>query len=204
MLLRPALTACLLVALPFVAAAQVGPCAPMADDQARLNCDLARAAAIAADGERLFGRAETEWLRIVDTESPSGSAYIYYLIDEAPYLLLEARAVPQGGNNGRSPACRLRTTMPLDTAEQVRSAAAAILAEPPPSLGPREAVTVNPDGSRSIRLILDSRDIITRITGQDASYNFSRLEGADDAITRLNNLVIGIANFSSDWNCNTP
>lgn len=189
-----------LAALPFAAAAQTPICAPSTNDTARLDCDIARASAIAGDGERLFGPATEEWLRIVDTESASGLAYVYYVIEEGPYQLLEARSVP-GTAAGKAPACRLRTALPLDVAQKVKLAAASIAATPPGSYGPREAVNVNADGSRSIRLILDSHDIITRLKTGDGVLNFSRLAAAQDDVTALNNLVIGVANFSGDWSC---
>lgn len=202
MFARLVLAALTLVALPFAAAAQVDMCAPSTTDQARLDCDLARAASIAGDGERLFGPASEEWLRIVDTESASGLAYVYYVIEEGPYLLLEARSVPsRATQGGRAPACRLRTALPLDVAEKVRQTAARIAEAPPAGYGPREAAILNPDGSRSIRLIVDSRDMITRLRTGDRILNFSRLATAEDDINRLNNLVIGVANFSGDWSC---
>ncbi|WP_148205785.1 MULTISPECIES: hypothetical protein [Hyphomonas] len=194
------LAAMALAALPFAAAAQTPSCAPSTNDEARLDCDIARASAIAGEGEQLFGAASEEWLRIVDTESASGLAYVYYVIAEGPYQLLEARSVP-GAAAGNAPVCRLRTALPLDIAEKVKLAAADIAADPPGSYGPREVVSVNADGSRSIRLILDSHDIITRLKTGDSVLNFSRLAAAQDDITALNNLVIGVANFSGDWSC---
>ena len=204
MALRPSfrlvLAALTLAALPFTAAAQAVTCAPSTNDAGRLECDMARAGAIAAEGERLFGPAAEDWLRIVDTESASGLAYVYYVIEEGPYQLLEARAIP-GVSAGAAPACRLRTALPLDVAEKLALAAAGLAADPPGSYGARETVSVNPDGSRSIRLILDSRDVITRLKTGDSVLNFSRLAAAEDDVTALNNLVIGVANFSGDWSC---
>lgn len=200
MVFRLALAFLALTALPFAAAAQAALCAPATNDQARLDCDIARAAAIAGTGERQFGPAPEEWLRIVDTQSASGLAYIYYVIEEGPYQLLEARSVP-GAAPGNAPVCQLRTALPLDIAEKVKQAASRIAEAPPGSYGPREAVSVNADGSRSIRLILDSHDIITRIKTGDGVFNFSRLAAAQDDVTALNNLVIGVANFSGDWSC---
>jgi hypothetical protein len=204
MALRPsfrlALAALTVAALPFTAAAQTVSCAPSTNDEARLECDMARASAIAAEGERLFGAAAEDWLRIVDTESASGLAYVYYVIEEGPYQLLEARAIP-GGSAGAAPACRLRTALPLDVAEKVTLAAAGLTADPPGSYGARETVSINADGSRSIRLIVDSRDVITRLKAGDSVLNFSRLAAAEDDVTALNNLVIGVANFSGDWSC---
>ena len=200
MRLRPVLAALTLAALPATAGAQAVPCGSLTDDQARLDCDVARAAAIAGRGEGLFGAPPEAWLRIVDTESASGAAYVYYVIEEGPYQMLEARSVP-GASGTKGPSCKLRTALPLDVAGRVKDAAAAISAAPPAAYGPREAVTMNPDGSRSIRLILDSHDIITRINAGDNVLNFSRLAGVEDAVTELNNLVIGVANFSGDWSC---
>lgn len=201
MSLRLAFAACLLAALPLAAVAQPAACPPLVSDQARLDCDVIRANSISANGERLFGPAAGDWLTIVDTAAPSGSSYVYYVTEEAPYLMLEARAVPRAGNESSAPACRLRTTLPLDTAEAVKAAAGHLAANPPAGYGSREEVTLNPDGSRSIRLVVDSHDIVTRIHTGDTDFSFSRLASATDEVTRLNNLVIGIANFSSDWNC---
>lgn len=201
MLPRLVLAFLMLAALPFMAAAQAGFCASAANDQAKLDCDINRAEAIASAGTRLFGAPPGNWLRIVDTESASGLAYIYYVTEEAPYQLLEARSVPLEGADGNAPACRLRTALPLDVNQKLKQAAAQINAAPPAAIGPREAVTLNPDGSRSIRLILDSHDIITRLRAGDDVWHFSRLAAVEDAITELNNLVIGVANFSGDWSC---
>lgn len=198
---RPVFAACLLAALPFAAAAQPAACPPLVSDQARLDCDLLRAKTISADGERLFGPAAGEWLTIVDTGSPSGLSYVYQVTEEKPYLLLEARAIPGADSQSTTPACRLRTTLPLDTADAIRAATANLISNPPMGYGSREEVRLNPDGSRSIRLIVDSRDIVTRIQTGDAVFSFSRLASATDEVTHLNNLVIGVANFSSDWNC---
>jgi hypothetical protein len=85
----------------------------------------------------------------------------------------------------------------------VKETAAAVKAAPPAFYGPREAVTVNPDGSRSIRLILDSHDIITRLGTGEGALTFSRIAVTEDDITLLNNLVIGVANFIGDWTCGT-
>ena len=189
-----------LAALPFAAAAQTPSCPPLTNDKARLECDIARASAIAGDGERLFGPASEEWLRIVDTESASGLAYVYYVIEEGLYQMLEARSVP-GSEASNAPACRLRTALPLDVSEELKRGAASIASDPPGSYGPREVVSMNADGSRSIRLILDSHDIITRLNTGDGVLTFSRLAAAQDDITALNNLVIGVANFSGDWSC---
>ena len=200
---RPSLLALMLAALPLGAGAQAAPCAPQTNDAERLACDAGRADVIVSRGEKLFGPAPEDWLRIVDTVSPSGASYVYSVSEDGPYLLLEARSVPRRDAGGNAPACQLRTTLPLDVATKVKEAAAAIEAAPPVFYGPREAVTVNPDGSRRIRLILDSHDIITRLgTGEDA-LTFSRLAATEDNITELNNLVIGVANFSGDWTCGT-
>lgn len=192
-----------LAALPLAAAAQTVPCAPQTNDEERLACDAGRAAVIVSHGEQLFGPAPEDWLRIVDTVSPSGASYIYSVSEDGPYLLLEARSVPRRDAGGNAPACQLRTTLPLDVATRVKETAAAIKAAPPAVYGPREAVTVNPDGSRSIRLILDSHDIITRLGTGEGALTFSRLAVTEDDITLLNNLVIGVANFSGDWTCGT-
>ena len=190
-----------LAALPLAAAAQAAPCAPLTNDAERLACDAGRADVIVARGEQLFGAAPEDWLRIVDTVSPSGASYVYSVSEDGPYLLLEARSVPRRDAGENAPACQLRTTLPLDVATKVKTAAAAIAAAPPSFYGPREAATVNPDGSRSIRLIVDSHDIITRLGNGEAALTFSRLAATEDDITELNNLVIGVANFSGDWTC---
>ena len=192
-----------LAVLPLAAAAQTAPCAPLTNDAERLACDAGRAAVIVSRGEQLFGPAPEDWLRIVDTVSPSGASYIYSVSEDGPYLLLEARSVPRRDAGGNAPACQLRITLPLDVATRVKETAAAIKAAPPALYGPREAVTVNPDGSRSIRLVLDSHDIITRLGTSEGALTFSRLAVTEDDITLLNNLVIGVANFSGDWTCGT-
>jgi len=54
-----------------------------------------------------------------------------------------------------------------------------------------------------VRLVLDSHDIITRADSENGTRNYSRHSGSDDPVSRLNNLVIGIANVSPGWVCNT-
>lgn len=197
--LRLILGACLLAALPFTAGAEA--CTPATDDQARLDCDTLRASLITDESNRLFGALSDPWLTIVDTASPSGSSYAYFVTEEGPYQMLEARAVPRAGEAGNAPTCRLSAALPLDTADAVKTAAAHIAASPPAAYGAREEIVQNPDGSRTIRLVVDSHDIITRIRAGDSTLTFSRMARAGDDVTRLNNLVIGVANFSNDWNC---
>jgi hypothetical protein len=196
-------------AAPFAAAAQGAGCNPAlsngayaADagpDTAKMRCDLERASVIRDRAVSLYGARANSLIEIIDTASPSGAAYVYYVLAEEPKLRLEARSVPEG----RGPRCRLLATLPDDTANALSLLLTQSAASDVPDYGPREDVTLNPDGSRNVRLVIDSHDIITRADTENGPRNFSRHARSDDPVSRLNNLVIGIANVSPGWVCNT-
>ena len=194
------LTVC---ALPVTAAAEPASCkAQITDDAGRMRCDIDRAAEIRNEASRLHGPVQGDpKVESVDTTSPSGAAYVYTLFDNGPRTRLEARSVPGEAKRGIFPACSLSTSLADDTANSVAAALTRISEKTLPAYGAREEVTINPDGSRSVRLIIDSHDIITTIRAGDRLSQFSRHAGSEDDITRLNNLVIGVANISSGWSC---
>ncbi|MBI1254434.1 MAG: hypothetical protein GC196_08840 [Hyphomonas sp.] len=195
-------------AAPFAAAAQVGGCNPalsngayaadVGPDTARMRCDLERASVIRDRAVSLYGARANSLIEIIDTASPSGAAYVYDVLAEGPKLRLEARSVPEGSG----PRCRLLATLPDDTANALSLLLTQSAASDVPDYGPREDVTLNPDGSRNVRLVIKSHDIITRADTDNGPRNFSRHAGSDDPVSRLNNLVIGIANVSPGWVCN--
>lgn len=173
------------------------------DDAGRLSCDVARAADILSASARLHGPLpDGARIEIVDTTSPSGAAYVYSVFDSGAYTMLEARTVPGAARSGVLPACSLRTWVTDDTANAISAAMTRIGNGEVPGYGPREEVTVNPDGSRSVRLIIDSHDIITRIQAAGEARHYSRHAGSEDDVARLNSLVIGVADLSSNWSCN--
>lgn len=198
---RGILLAAAFLALPIMAEARPQACMIAADDAARMRCDIDLAVRLLDTADRLHGPAPSPVrLEIIDTTSPSGSAYVYAVFEEGGRTLLEARTVPEGANGAA--ACRLRTHVPDDTANQIAIAMTTLRASDLPAYGPREEVTLNPDGSRNVRLIIDSHDVITRLHDTEDMIQFSRHARAGDDVTHLNNLVIGVANRSSGWSCN--
>ena len=176
-------------------AAYSGPVDP---DTAKLNCDLQRASLIRDQATRYYGSEADSLVQIIDTASPSGAAYVYDVLDQNGKLSLDARSVP----DCKGMRCRLRATLPDDTANSLNILLATAADPGLPDYGPREEVTVNPDGSRNVRLVIDSHDVITRAETTGGVRQFSRHAGSDDPVNRLNNLVIGFANVSPAWDCN--
>ncbi len=174
------------------------PCSgALLSEQARLSCDTARADALIDAAAATFGAPASPSLTIVDTKAPSGAAYVYHVFASGDGWALDARSVPQAGGL----ACRLITQLPQELAERAGALAGSALAMALPAYGPREEIEINPDGSRRMRLVLDSHDVITDIFDRGKLHRFSRHAGFDDEITRLNALVIDHANRSSDWYC---
>ncbi|MFN3912238.1 hypothetical protein [Hyphomonas sp.] len=176
------------------AAAYPGAAEP---DTAKLTCDLQRARLIRDQATRYYGGEPDSLVEIIDTASPSGAAYVYDVVDQNGTLSLDARSVP----DGKGMRCRLRVTLPDDTARSLNTLLATAADPQLPDYGPREVITVNPDGSRNVRLVIDSHDVITRADTPAGVRQFSRHAGSDDPVSRLNNLVIGFANVSPAWDC---
>ncbi|MFN4225105.1 MAG: hypothetical protein ACK4HR_02225 [Hyphomonas sp.] len=205
---RGALAGLALLALPLMAAAQTANCETAllnaayspgtSPDEARLKCDLDRAANIREKAAKIYGVRLSSAIEIIDTASPSGAAYVYDILTDGPKLTLDARSVPEG----KGPRCRLQTPLPDDKANELTILLTKAGDPSVPGYGPREDVKINPDGSRSVRLVIDSHDIITRAETPAGFRSFSRHSGSDDPVSRLNNLVIGIANVSPGWVCN--
>lgn len=203
-----ALMACLAAfTLAYSASAQAGGCnvdfvnaaysANVDPDTARMNCDIERATTIRERARQLYATQFDPLVEIIDTASPSGAAYIYNVINEGTHLRLEARSVP----DGRGPRCRLQAPIADDTANALTILLSRAFEADVPDYGPREEVTINPDGSRSVKLVIDSHDIITRAETPAGVRNFSRHAGSDDLVNQINSLVIGVANVSPDWVC---
>ena len=172
---------------------------------AKLQCDLDRADQVAERSDDIYGYTAKPIVRIVDTDSPSGSAYVYDIVDANGTLLLDARSVPEStaGGSAPIPACRLQRQLPDNVANKV-ALSLLFAAEPAvPAYGKREKMVINADGSRSYELLLTSHDIITRIETVDGMRDFSRHAEATDKIADLNRSVIGVANFSDGWVCKT-
>ena len=204
---RSALAGLAAFAVPVLAWAQASGCpaqlsnaaydAALSPEAAQMRCDIERAATIRERAQKLYGVRFDSLIEIIDTASPSGATYVYDVSAEGGALTLDARSVP----DGQGPLCRLKATLPRDTAQAVSGLLIEASAGTVPDYGPREDVTHNPDGSRSVRLVIDSHDIITRAQTSSGIRNFSRHAGSDDPVNRLNNLVIGIANVSPGWAC---
>lgn len=204
---RSALTGLAAFAVPVIASAQASGCpaqlstaaydADLTPEAAQMRCDIERATTIRERAQKLYGVRFDSLIEIIDTASPSGAAYLYDMSAEDGALSLDARSVP----DGKGQLCRLKATLSQETAEAVSRLLLEASSGTVPDYGPREDVTLNPDGSRSVRLVIDSHDIITRALTASGVRNFSRHAGSDDPVNRLNNLVIGIANVSPGWAC---
>ena len=141
-------------------------------------------------------------VRVVDTASPSGTAYIYDVIGTLPNYWLEARNVPgDDSERTRVPACTLGTNIPADVSQLISSELTSAASEALPEYGAREDIQVNPDGSKRVVLLLDTHDIITTVETEAGTRHFSRHARASDEIARLNQTIIGVANFSDSWVC---
>lgn len=171
-------------------------------DQAQLQCDLDTAAQIAIESERLFDTFFQPAIRIVDTETPSGAAYVYDIVDTQGRLTLDVRRVPikQKASVG---SCRLRTTLDDMTGQNIAAQTGKIMAALPAAYGKREEVIINADGSRQVKLLLNTQDIITTIETDSGDFSYSRHSGSSGPVHDLNQLIIGIANASNGWQC-TP
>ena len=173
-------------------------------ESAQLQCDIDRAALLGARSETLFSTYPDTVVRIVDTDSPSGAAYIYDVINVDGTMMLDARSVPSDMDDERHvPVCRLQRQLPGPVANDVAISLLTATKPDVPSYGPRERMVINDDGSRTYELLLDTHDIITSIKTADGLRQFSRHAQATDEIARLNTGIIGVANFSDGWVCNT-
>lgn len=176
-------------------------------DDARLQCDIDRAAILADRSEKLFNASLDPMIRIVDTAaSPSGAVYVYDVTEELGVLTLDARSVPADMNDtSRVPVCRLRTILSDEAAASVPAALDQASSPDLPGYAERLEVVVNPDGSRSYALLLEgSHDIVTTIhTADGEERHFSRNAGQSDLVSNLNATIIGVANVSNGWTCNS-
>tara|TARA_R110000850_G_scaffold85484_3_gene184139 strand:+ start:1828 stop:2484 length:657 start_codon:yes stop_codon:yes gene_type:complete len=172
-------------------------------EKAQMQCDIDRAARLVARSARLQPTTLHPAIRIVDTASPSGAAYIYDVIGAGPSFWLEARSVPSEDNErSRVPVCKLSMALPDDVAKPLVGMLATIGSMALPAYGRREEVTINPDGSRRVVLLLDTHDIVTTIETPGKVQQFSRHAKASDDIARINQMIIGVANISDGWTCN--
>jgi len=53
-------------------------------------------------------------------------------------------------------------------------------------------------------LLLDSHDVVSRVQTASGTRDFSRHIRQSDDVAKLNELIIGVANVSSGWDCNAP
>jgi hypothetical protein len=194
------------VALTGASAEEMPPeCAPERltgqGDDGRMQCDIMRALMILQRAERVHGDIPVTDLVVVDTTSPSGTAYAYALETYGNEIVLDARSVPPANGRGGAPACKLRSILPPPLKQELVERLDQINAGDLPGYGPREEVVINPDGSRSMRLVFDSHDVITRVPDGPGNRYFSRHAGSGDEVDRLNALIIGYANQSSNWTC---
>ncbi|MBU2084397.1 MAG: hypothetical protein KKB75_09285 [Alphaproteobacteria bacterium] len=172
-------------------------------ERAQMQCDIDRAAQLVARSDRRAATAPRPVVRVVDTASPSGTAYIYDVIGALPNYWLEARNVPSDeGERTRVPVCTLGTNIPADVSQLISHELKTAASQALPEYGAREDIQVNPDGSKRVILLLDTHDIITTVETEAGTRHFSRHARASDEIARLNQTIIGVANFSDSWVCN--
>jgi len=210
---RPALIAITAICLAGTAAAEerlpdscrgdISSAAYMAPEeaaQADLQCDIDRADILVARARTIFDADPAPLLRIVDTAAPSGASYIYDVVDWSGTMMLDARTVPVE-DEVRIPMCRVQTQLPANVASKVALSLLTASDANHPAYGAREKMVINDDGSRSFELLLTSHDIVTSIETTSGLRHFSRHAEATDPIAELNRSVIGVANFSDDWVC---
>lgn len=213
----PLLVACLAVGIAGPAFAEVqlpDSCKPriagvalaLADDAdaAQLQCDVDRAAILADRSDALFGTIADPLVRIVDTMSPSGAAYVYTVSENDGAMILDARSVPADMDNPSNvPVCHLQTALADEVSGKVSIALQETASPDVPGYAERMEVVVNPDGSRKSVLMLDSHDVITMVQTANGERNFSRhIRQTEDKVGKLNELIIGVANVSDGWDCN--
>ncbi len=200
--LRTILPAVLLLLLALPASAEAAGCRRVPqDDPGRLACDAQRARMIITRAAALQApMPEKPLIEIVDTVSASGAAYVYSLTDQADQSWLEAWSVPEAET--AAIPCHMRTEVTKAARQAMHDTLQRIPGLPP--YGPREDVTLNPDGSRSIRLALDSHDIIVFINAPSGAAVYSRHARSADAVNELSSQIINIADQASTWSCPSP
>lgn len=173
-------------------------------DAAQLQCDVDRAAILASRSDALFGTIADPLVRIVDTISPSGAAYVYTITEDQGAMTLDARSVPADMDNDRNvPICHLNAALADDVSGKVSAALVEAASPDVPGYAERKEMVANPDGSRKWALILDPHDVITMVRTADGVRNFSRhIRQTEDTVGKLNQLIIGVANVSDGWDCN--
>nr|WP_321442222.1 hypothetical protein [uncultured Hyphomonas sp.] len=174
--------------------------------KAQLACDVDRAAIYESRADAIFGPVTDPLVSVVDTAiSPSGAVYVYAVSDVQGAMILNARSVPADMERpGNVPVCQLQTLMPDDAAAQVSIALLQAASPDLPGYAERMEVVVNPDGSHRSVLLLDSHDVVSRVQTANGTRDFSRHIRQSDDVAKLNELIIGVANVSSGWDCNAP
>jgi hypothetical protein len=200
-------------ALPALAAGEtLARCAPQlinaapagsAEEQAaRLACDTDRAERLAVRAEVAFGPAAAFLVRVVETAAPSGAAYVYDVFETGDAVELHVRSVPgeQGGARP-PPLCQLRVTLAPEAAQSFAALHKAASGSDAAAYGAREETTLNADGSRTVKLIVDGHDIVSTLMRPDGPRVYSRIAGSGDPVADLNAHIIDIANRSAGWSC---
>lgn len=167
---------------------------------ATLKCDVINAQLLVADADAQYNANNDPMLRVVDTTSPSGYAYIYDVMPIAAGLQMDVRIVSKG--DSPAPACRLRKTLAQFEADGINDAMFELSLATEPLYAPREKVFVNIDGSRRVELLLDAKDVLTTLSIDGATRHYSRHDQSNDSVTALNDRITEIANRSDGWVCN--
>lgn len=176
---------------------------PMTEEvnEAALQCDVAEANALVDRANSLHDVVNHPQLRVVDTSSPSGTGYIYDVMQATTGLDLDVRTVSLTSEDASAPVCRLRTRLDRLSSEQLNNALFELSLSGEPKYAPREQTFKNIDGSNRVVLLYDAKDILTTVRMDGNTQHYSRHDKSDDAVTALNDRIIAIANRSDGWVC---
>ena len=174
--------------------------------EAQLACDVDRAAIYEGRANTIFGSAINLLVSVVDLAvSPSGAVYVYAVSEVQGAMILDARSVPADMDQpGSVPVCHLHTLIPDEAAAEISLGLLKAASPDLPGYAERMEVVVNPDGSHRSVLMLDSHDVVSRVQTASGERDFSRHIRQTDDVAKLNELIIGVANVSSGWDCKAP
>lgn len=177
---------------------------PMTDevDAAALQCDIEEAKALVDAADVIYNVSHDPLLRVVDTSSPSGVAYVYDILQLTNGLELVVRTVSDENSATRLPACQLRTRLDTFSADKLNTALFELSLTDVPQYARREQTFKNIDGSNRVVLLYDAKDIVTTVSMDGNTRHYSRHDKSDDAVTKVNERIIAIADRSSGWVCN--
>jgi len=167
---------------------------------AALKCDIINAQSLVLKADELYNANNDPMLRVIDTSSPSGYAYIYDVMPISSGLQMDVRIVSE--DDTPAPVCRLRKTLAQFDADAISNAVSTLAVGTEPFYAPREKVFNNIDGSHRVELLLDAKDVLTSLSIDGTTRHYSRHDQSNDRVTALNDRITEIANRSDGWVCN--